>query len=239
MKDPAFLFYPNDWLGGTMGMTFEEKGAYMELLMMQFNRGHMTTHMIGQTVGQLWGQIENKFTKDDNGLYFNKRLEDEQIKRKKYSESRRNNITGVNQYTKKHKKERGHTTSHMENENKDINENGELNLNTIKKEKRKKVPLKKEKVEMPWMSKEFIEAWDKWKTYKKAEFRFGFRSIISENTGLRGLANKSENKEKEAIAMIEHAIENGKQGLFPVPKFKNRGEEKVVTYKRPPTIEED
>jgi hypothetical protein len=46
-KDPAFLFYPNDYIGGTMGMTFEEKGAYMELLMLQFNRGHMTTHMIG------------------------------------------------------------------------------------------------------------------------------------------------------------------------------------------------
>ena len=25
-KDPAFLFYPGDWLGGTMGMTLEEKG---------------------------------------------------------------------------------------------------------------------------------------------------------------------------------------------------------------------
>jgi len=24
-KDPAFLFYPNDYIGGTMGMTFEEK----------------------------------------------------------------------------------------------------------------------------------------------------------------------------------------------------------------------
>ena len=41
-KDPAFLFYPNDWLGGTMGMTFEQKGAYMELLMMQFNQGQFT-----------------------------------------------------------------------------------------------------------------------------------------------------------------------------------------------------
>jgi len=36
-KDPAFLFYPNDYIGGTMGMTFEEKGAYIELLMLQFN----------------------------------------------------------------------------------------------------------------------------------------------------------------------------------------------------------
>ena len=44
-KDPAFLFYPNDWLGGTIGMSFEEKGAYMELLIAQFNLGHMTSHM--------------------------------------------------------------------------------------------------------------------------------------------------------------------------------------------------
>ena len=65
-KDPAFLFYPNDWLGGTMGMTFEEKGAYIDLLIMQFNRGHMTGHMIGQTVGQLWVKLEDKFVVDSN-----------------------------------------------------------------------------------------------------------------------------------------------------------------------------
>ena len=116
-KDPAFLFYPNDYIGGTMGMTFEEKGAYMEVLMMQFNRGHMTEHMIGQTIGQLWVNIKDKFDKDDKGLYFNKRLEEEQIKRKKYSESRRNNKSGKNQYSKNNKNELGHMTEHMENEN--------------------------------------------------------------------------------------------------------------------------
>lgn len=71
MKDPAFLFYPNDYIGGTMGMTFEQKGAYMDLLMMQFNRGHMTNHMIcqvlGQTGGQLWDTIKDKFILDDEG----------------------------------------------------------------------------------------------------------------------------------------------------------------------------
>ena len=120
MKDPAFLFYPNDWVGGTMGMTFEEKGAYMELLMMQFNRGHMTTHMIGQAVGQLWDNVREKFVKDDDGLWYNERLEIEKEKRKRFTESRRNNVSGKNQYTKKaSKKGSGHMTSHMENENKD------------------------------------------------------------------------------------------------------------------------
>ena len=124
-KDPAFLFYPNDYIGGTMGMTFEEKGAYIELLMMQFNRGHMTSHMIGQTVGQLWDKIKNKFEIDDQGKYYNKRLEEEIIKRQAFVKSRYNNINGTNQYSKKEEKKgghtRGHMTSHMENEN--VNEN--------------------------------------------------------------------------------------------------------------------
>lgn len=127
-KDPAFLFYPNDWIGGTMGMTFEEKGAYMELLMMQFNRGHMTKHMIAQTVGQIWVKIEDKFEVDKQGKYFNKRLEEEQKKRKEYTDSRRNNILGLNQYSKKGRKTE-HMTPHMENENE--NENINKNENEI------------------------------------------------------------------------------------------------------------
>ena len=123
-KDPAFLFYPNDWLGGTLGMTFEEKGAYMELLMLQFNRGHMTKHMMGHTVGQHLDKLLDKFTQDENGLYYNVRLEEEKKKRETFTASRRNNIKGVNQFTKNDSKKeghkKGHMTSHMENENKDI-----------------------------------------------------------------------------------------------------------------------
>ena len=118
-KDPAFLFYPNDYLGGTMGMTFEEKGAYIELLMLQFNRGHMTEHMIGHTVGQLWKNIKDKFIQDPTGLWYNVRLDEEKSKRMAFTQSRRNNIKGVNQHTL------GHMTSHMENvivnEDKNIN----------------------------------------------------------------------------------------------------------------------
>jgi uncharacterized protein YdaU (DUF1376 family) len=124
-KDPAFLFYPNDWLGGTIGMTFEEKGAYMELLMMQFNRGHMTSHMCGQVVGQIWDNIKDKFVQDEKVLWYNKRLEEEQENRKNFTNSRKNNLSGTNQYTKKDKKtghKNGHMTSHMEDEDEDVNE---------------------------------------------------------------------------------------------------------------------
>lgn len=121
-KDPAFLFYPNDWVGGTMGMTFEEKGAYMELLMMQFNRGHMTEHMICQTVGQLFGRIKDKFIQDAEGLWYNERLDIEKEKRKNYVNSRNNNRLGENQYTKKIKKDDAHMSNHMDNVNESVNE---------------------------------------------------------------------------------------------------------------------
>ena len=129
-KDPAFLFYPNDWLGGTMGMTFEEKGAYMELLMLQFNRGHMTKDMIGQTVGQLWPRIEDKFKVDANGLFYNERLDLEKEKRKNYTQSRRNNVLGKHQHDKKQSHMKEHMTSHME----DVIVNEIVSV--IKKEKR-------------------------------------------------------------------------------------------------------
>ena len=133
-KDPAFLFYPNDYLGGTMGMTFEEKGAYIELLMVQFNRGHMTSHMIGQVVGQLWVNIQAKFIQDKDGLWYNVRLDEEKEKRKSFVSSRNNNLNGINQYTKKVGHKDGHMTSHMENENED-------EVDTVK-EKRKRVTKK-------------------------------------------------------------------------------------------------
>jgi uncharacterized protein YdaU (DUF1376 family) len=112
-KDPAFLFYPGDWLSGTLGMSFEEKGAYMELLMMQFSRGHMTKDMIGQIVGQLWVKLQDKFIQDDAGLWYNKRLDEEKEKRKNFVASRLNNKNGTNQHSKKE----GHLTSDMEDEN--------------------------------------------------------------------------------------------------------------------------
>jgi len=134
-KDPAFLFYPNDYIGGTMGMTFEEKGAYIELLMMQFNRGHMGGHMVGQAIGQLWDTVKVKFIQDSKGLWYNERLEQEQNKRKSFTDSRKNNLLGKNQHTDKG----GHKTDHMEDENEDVNKSknkdeSEKSLHSVLKE---------------------------------------------------------------------------------------------------------
>lgn len=126
------MFYPSDWTSGTMHLNFEEKGAYFELLMLQFNVGHMTYHMIGRVLGQemdkIWPAIESKFVKDSTGKFFNERLELEKNRRKAFTESRRNNVEGKNQYSKKDKKE-GHTTKHMDGHKTSHMENVNINGN--------------------------------------------------------------------------------------------------------------
>lgn len=89
-KDPAFLFYPGDWLMGTMGMTFYEKGAYMELLVYQFNRDAFKENIAINMIGaDAWEVLKDKFILDESGKFYNKRLREEKEKRKAYTESRR------------------------------------------------------------------------------------------------------------------------------------------------------
>jgi uncharacterized protein YdaU (DUF1376 family) len=205
-KDPAFLFYPNDWIGGTMGMTFEEKGAYMQLLMMQFNRGHMTSHMIAQTVGQLWVNLKDKFTQDKQGLWYNERLEEEKQKRKAFTASRFNNLSGKNQYTKNTGHKKGHMSSHMENEDVNVNESINKDENVIEKKK----------VVLPFDSENFNEQWQVWKDYKKKEHKFNFRSSGSEQASLIELSNLSGGDEAKAIQIIHQSMANGWKGFFEI-----------------------
>ena len=146
-KDPAFLFYYQDFAYGTRRMTFEEKGAYIELLCEQADRGHLPLPYIKKILQDrldLWETIQSKFKKDDQDLFYNQVLEDHQIKRKTYSESRRKNI--AKRYAATHVATQSlhnslHTPDseqpcvermkdHMVNEN--VNVNG--NTNVIKKE---------------------------------------------------------------------------------------------------------
>lgn len=173
-KDPAFLFYPNDWIGGTMGMTFEEKGAYIELLMMQFNRGHMTEHMIGLTIGQTFGRIKDKFIQDSDGLWYNERLDIEKEKRKSYVQSRFNNKKGTNQYEKKE----GHMSNHME----DVNVNSIIIEESENFSEKIKADIKMVVAEMYkiWQTKNPMYPMDKERDYSSL-LQFAYR--IAESKG--------------------------------------------------------
>jgi hypothetical protein len=90
-KDPAFLLYSSDFLVGVSDMTMEERGQYITLLCLQHIKGHLTKKNILVGVGQVSDDVFAKFSIDDNGCYYNERLEKEVNKRKAYSESRKKN----------------------------------------------------------------------------------------------------------------------------------------------------
>lgn len=94
MKDPAFLFYSADFQIGTEDMTNEQVGCYIRLMCRQHLKGHISEEHMLKICKTYDTAVMDKFKVDENGLYYNERLESEIIKRKRYSESRANNRRG-------------------------------------------------------------------------------------------------------------------------------------------------
>lgn len=92
-KDPAFLFYYQDFLVGTTFLTNEEVGAYIRILCHLADKGVMSEKEMLKICGttELLNSIIGKFKQDDNGMYYNERLNAEMEKRRAFSESRRKN----------------------------------------------------------------------------------------------------------------------------------------------------
>jgi hypothetical protein len=92
VKDPAFLFYPQDFLVGTMIMSDEQVGKYIRLLCLQHAKGgKLTEKDILKITGSHDDEIMEKFVKYEDG-YANKRLLEEMQKRVDYSQKRKENI---------------------------------------------------------------------------------------------------------------------------------------------------
>ena len=94
-KDPAVLFYTGDFIVGTMTMDYEQKGKYIQLLCLQHQNGHLSEKQMLLVCGSYDEDIFSKFEKDEEGKYYNERMEEESIKRRKFTESRRNNRSKV------------------------------------------------------------------------------------------------------------------------------------------------
>ena len=110
MKDPAVLFYTQDFLTGTMLMSAEQKGYYITLLCLQHQNGKLSERDMLKICGEKDEDIWGKFILED-GFYINKRMFLEATKRANYSESRRRNRTNTSKTY----------DSHMENENENEN----------------------------------------------------------------------------------------------------------------------
>ncbi len=73
--------YVRDFLAATFGWSAEERGHYLTLLMIQWDRGALPAELqaierLSPGVSAVWAMIESKFPTGDDGLRRNRRLED-------------------------------------------------------------------------------------------------------------------------------------------------------------------
>lgn len=189
-KDPAFLFYSNDFLSGTFTMTNEQVGKYIRLLCLQHQKGIISDKDMKNICGTYDEEIYSKFSKGDKG-YYNERLKLEAEKRSAYSQSRRTNRSKKN-ITKTY-------VPHMENENvnEDVNE------------------IEKHIVDI-FCSNELCKMWKQWTEYKHTQFKFNYKNLQSELVAINNLHKLSNGKTDIATAIINQSISNGWKGLFEV-----------------------
>jgi len=131
-KDPAFLFYSQDFYMGTIDMTAEQVGHYIRLMCLQHSKGRLSRALMTATMGGMLDEVvASKFTVDDKGCYYNERLENEMLKRNAYTESRRRNLSATPSHMAQHMQQHmgQHMQQHMENENEDVNVNRNEDVN--------------------------------------------------------------------------------------------------------------
>jgi uncharacterized protein YdaU (DUF1376 family) len=94
-KAPAFQFYADDFLAGTITMTNEEKGAYITLLCIQWSRESLTesdfTRVCIGMPPHSQRICQSKFQIDAEGNFRNPRMETEREKQDQYRQKQTDN----------------------------------------------------------------------------------------------------------------------------------------------------
>lgn len=124
-KSPAFLFYSSDFLIGTSLLDNSEVGQYVRLLCHIHQQGHLTREEVGTVVPLISPKVLAKFKIDDDGKYYNERLDEEISKRNSFVTSRKQNLTKkfVPFKTSESSHIGSHVSSHMKHHVENENEN--------------------------------------------------------------------------------------------------------------------
>lgn len=208
MNDPAFLFYSSDFLSGVTDLTMEERGQYITLLCLQHQKGTLSEKTIRLTIGSVSGDVIKKFTQNEYGYFYNKRLQSEIEKRQKFTESRRNNGSLGGRPKKDIQATKKQTKTDRLNLAKPKNnliENENINENRVKTELELKLD----------------EFYKFRKEMKKPVLETSKESFIN---SLRKLSN---NSSKTAIEILDQSIANGWQGIFELKKDSKTIEQKL------------
>lgn len=218
-KDPAFLFYSSDFTVGTQFFTAEQVGIYIRLLCAQHQHGRLYEHHMKIICGsydfhsELLSVVREKFLVDEEGRFYNERLDQETKKRAAYSKSR-----GENRAKGLKKKQLGNLEDvhhmniicesyehHMENENENINKE----VIVIKKTKKDKP-----KLELTFPCPEMEGVWLSWIDYQKSEHKNAYKSSNTAQVAINNLWALSGHNPTTAQEIIHQSIGNRWKGFF-------------------------
>ena len=133
-KDPAVLFYTSDFLVGTITMTMEQRGKYITLLCLQHQKQKLTLKDLQMYLTDEDIEVAEKFPLQSDGFYYNLRMYEEALKRKNYTESRRNNRKKKDDVDISLLKQSYVNRMENENVNEDVNVNDNINNNVNRNE---------------------------------------------------------------------------------------------------------
>lgn len=92
----------------------------------------------------------------------------------------------------------------------------EKDKEVVKEKETQKKTVQTEAVLVNPFSETFLDHWNIWKSYKKKEFRFLFKSIESEQAAINELVGLSQGLEQTAIEIINQSMAKGWKGLFTI-----------------------
>ena len=201
MNDPAFLFYPGDYLRDTQCLSEKSQVAYDRIMCEHMRNICVSQEQLNFFTKKLSDEEKQELlfvlTKCDNG-YFIKWVAESIEKRREYSESRRNNRL-KKEIT--HDKDMKTYDSHMEDENEDVNKNE--NKSVIKKEKLQ--------INFPEdFTERRIKIFQAWLEYKK-QIKDFYKSEMS----IIALFHKWKDKsDPDLEKIVLQSISNNWKGLF-------------------------
>lgn len=213
-KDPAFLFYTQDFLTGIMFMSNEQVGIYIKLLCAQHQHGGIIDKTAFNMMTDGDKIIQSKFIETDDGFY-NERMMIEMEKRKKKSSNLSANA--LKRWKKEKQKQCKSNAIALQGDMPTEDEDKDLLLKDYIK---KIIPTTLNTKELQRTLSAFI--------IHRQDYGRPINAIPSMEIFLKELNRLSGGKSKIAIQILEHSIRAGYPDIYK-PKKEDKQDDRSIS----------
>ena len=214
-KSPAFSFYPDSWVMGTIAMSFEEQGLYMRMLCFQWSNGPSNALAYANACGLASPEHINRILSSKficiDGKYHNERLEEERSKQTDRSKKAKDSANRRWNQKNEQRNNANAMPTHMQtqcegNTRSDANAMHSVSVSDSIIKERERESRFAESLEIPekMQTAEFKQAWKDWINWNFAKFSFRLDSL----TGQEHLRQCYEWGPDKSVANIRHTIAN-------------------------------